>query len=306
MELTHLAAPPDAMLERAVRTGPGELLWLGAEPFEVRCEPARATGLLKIVAVAEGEGVIAQGGRRTLLREGMFAWVQSDAPFELSMSRGRRLLLRLPVSVVQQRHPGVDLRTAVARGEEHAGERVVAGLLRQILREGSSLSERDCAAAVGVVLEAIGMCGRAPELSRTRVERALAEIELRLGDPALQPADIARAQGVSRRYLDGAMAEQLGSSLAAHIRRRRLERAASELATRQDDAVFEIAARWGFRDTSHFTRLFRGHFATTPAAYRRAAQARPGDARPGAMRPHQGIGMTKVVTEKAGTVTTKR
>ncbi|WP_437318457.1 helix-turn-helix transcriptional regulator [Sorangium sp. So ce385] len=281
MELTHLAAPPDAMLERAVRTGPGELLWLGAEPFEVRCEPARATGLLKIVAVAEGEAVIAQGGRRTLLREGMFAWVQSDAPFELSMSRGRRLLLRLPLSVVQQRHPGVDLRTAVARGEEHAGERVVAGLLRQILREGASLSERDCAAAVGVVLEAIGMCGRAPELSRTRVERALAEIELRLGDPALQPADIARAQGVSRRYLDGAMAEQLGSSLAAHIRRRRLERAASELAARPDDAVFEIAARCGFRDTSHFTRLFRGHFATTPAAYRRAAQGRPGDARPG-------------------------
>ncbi|WP_437725821.1 helix-turn-helix transcriptional regulator [Sorangium sp. So ce861] len=216
MELTHLAAPPDAMLERAVRTGPGELLWLGAEPFEVRCEPMRATGLLKIVAVAEGEAVIAQGRRRTLLREGMFAWVQSDAPL-----------------------------------------------------------------AVGVVLEAIGMCGRAPELSRTRVERALAEIELRLGDPALQPADIARAQGVSRRYLDGAMAEQLGSSLAAYIRRRRLERAASELATRPGDAVFAIAARWGFRDTSHFTRLFRGHFATTPAAYRRAAQARPGDARPG-------------------------
>ncbi|AUX29324.1 uncharacterized protein SOCE836_014120 [Sorangium cellulosum] len=70
--------------------------------------------------------------------------------------------------------------------------------------------------------------------------------------------------------------------------------------------MFEIAARWGFRDTSHFTRLFRGHFAATPAAYRRAAQERPGDARPGATRPRQGIGMTKVVMEKAGTVATKR
>ncbi|MGK3986924.1 helix-turn-helix transcriptional regulator [Sorangium sp. So ce136] len=271
MELTHVATPPDAMLERAVRAAPGELLWLGAEPFAIRCEPRRATGLLKIIAVAEGEGVIAQGGHQAILREGTFAWLQSDAPFELAMSRGRRLLLRLPLSAVQQRHPGVDLWTAVTRGEEHAGERIVAGLLRQILCESSSLSERDCIAAVGVVLEAIGMCGRAPELPRARVERALADIELRLGDPALQPTDIARAQGVSRRYLDGAMAEQLGSSLAAHIRRRRLERAASELSTRPDDAVSEVAARWGFRDASHFTRLFRGHFATTPAAYRRAA-----------------------------------
>ncbi|WP_437977390.1 helix-turn-helix transcriptional regulator [Sorangium sp. So ce295] len=188
MELTHVATPPESMLERAVRTGP------------------------------------------------------------------------------------VDLRTAVTRGEEHAGERVVAGLLRQILCESSSLSERDCVAAVGVVLEAIGMCGRAPELPQARVERALADIEVRLGDPTLQPADIARAQGVSRRYLDGVMAEQLGCSLAAHIRRRRLERAASELSLRPLEAVSEVAARWGFRDTSHFTRLFRGHFATTPAAYRRAAR----------------------------------
>lgn len=271
MELTHVATPPESMLERAVQAGPGELLWLAAEPFEVRCQPRQAAGLLKIIAVAEGEGVLAQAGRRALLREGTFAWFQSDVPFELTMRRGRRLLLRLPLSAVQQRHPQVDLRTAVTRGEEHAGERVVAGLLRQILCESSSLSERDCVAAVGVVLEAIGMCGRAPELPQARVERALADIELRLGDPTLQPTDIARAQGVSRRYLDGVMAEQLGCSLAAHIRRRRLERAASELSIRPLEAVSEVAARWGFRDTSHFTRLFRGHFATTPAAYRRAA-----------------------------------
>jgi hypothetical protein len=30
MELTHVATPPESMLERAVRTRPGELLWLPA------------------------------------------------------------------------------------------------------------------------------------------------------------------------------------------------------------------------------------------------------------------------------------
>jgi AraC-like DNA-binding protein len=271
MELTRTAEPPASLVERAVRAGPGELLWLDAEPFAVRCEPERATGLLKFVAMAEGEGVVAQGGRRAALREGAFAWLQSDAPFELAMSRGRWLLLRLPLALVRQRHPRVDLRTGVARGHEHAGERVVAGLLRQLASEGALLSERDCLAAVGMVSEAIGMCAHVPGAEGVRVERALAEIELRLGEPALQPADIARAQGVSRRYLDGLMVEQLGRSLAAHIRQRRLERAAHELLTRPDDAVLEVAERWGFNDASHFTRLFRSHFAATPGAYRRAA-----------------------------------
>ncbi len=271
MELTYVATPPPSALERAVRAGPGDLLWLSAEPFEVRCEPRQATGLLKVVAVAEGEGLIEQGGRRAVLRANTFTWLESDTPFTLTMTRGRRLLLRLPLSLVRQRHPGLDLRTAVARGEGRAGERVVAGLLRQIVCEGPSLSERDGVMAIGAVLEALGLCGGAPEPSRVRVERALAEIELRLGDPALHPSDIARAQGVSRRYLDGVMNEQFGRSLAAHIRQRRLERAASELLARPEDGVFEVAARWGFRDASHFTRLFRGYHALTPAAYRRAA-----------------------------------
>ncbi|MFT3771825.1 MAG: helix-turn-helix transcriptional regulator [Minicystis sp.] len=285
MELTREAAPPPAMCERAVRAGPGDVTWLDAAPFAVRCEPAEAAGWLKFVAVAEGDAVLAQGGRRAAIRAGAFAWLQSDAPFELTMSRGRRLLLRLPLALVRQRHPGIDLRTAVARGPEHAGERVVAGLLRQLAAEGASLSERDCVAAVGVVLEAIGMCARAPDLSAVRIERALAEVELRLGEPALQPADVARAQGVSRRYLDGLMREHLGCSLSAHIRQRRLDRAARELVTRPDDAVLEVATRWGFQDASHFTRLFRSHFALTPAAYRRAASAGAGERPPSRLEP---------------------
>jgi AraC-like DNA-binding protein len=272
VELLTVSSPPDSFLERAVRVDESGLQWLKADPFAVRCEPRTALGQLKLVTALDGSGSVRQNGRHAILEEGTFTWVHSDAPFELTMTHGRRLIVRLPYDLVRQRHPNIDLETAVTRGHDHAGERVVADLLRRLAREGASLPDPSCAPAVNVILEAIGMCARTrtPDAARTRVERAIATIELRLGDPGLQPSDVARRQRVSRRYLDDLFEQIVGHTLAGYIRRRRLERAAHDLETRPDDLAAEIGTRWGFRDASHFTRIFRHRYAMTPSMYRRA------------------------------------
>ncbi len=271
MELVARAAPPDTLVEHAVGTGGSELVWLRPEPFAVRCEPDRADGVLKLVIAVEGSGVVRQDGREGALAQGLFTWIHSDAPFELAMTRGRRLLLRLPEERVRRRHPGLDVRTAVARGRDHAGERIVARLLQGVAHDGPGLSASACAIAVNAVMEAVGLGPATPvvEAAAVRVERALASIERRLGDTALQATDIARDQGVSRRYLDGLLQRATGRTLTDAIRLRRLERAAEDLVARPDDLTADIAMRWGFRDASHFTRLFRRRFAATPTAYRR-------------------------------------
>jgi AraC-like DNA-binding protein len=271
MELIRDAAPPDALIEHAVRLGESELLWLRPEPVAVRFEPQREQGALKLLAAVEGGVVLRQAGRQAVLEEGAFTWLQSDAPFELAMARGRRLLLRMPAEQVQRRHPQVDLRPAVARGKHHAGERILARLLQGFALEGPSLSAPSCAATVNTLLEAVGLCPRAEviDAARVRVERAFASIELRLGEPGLQPEDISREQGVSRRYLDGVLKQATGRTLADFIRLRRLERAAADLKARPEDLTAEVATRWGFRDASHFTRLFRQRYGTTPTGYRR-------------------------------------
>lgn len=276
MELVRKAAPPEALVEHSVRLGDSELLWLRPEPFAVRCEPEREQGALKLVVAVEGGGVLRQAGRQAVLDEGAFAWLHSDAPFELDLARGRRLLLRMPSEQVRRRHPQVDLRTAVARGKQHAGERVVAQLLHAFALEGPSLTASACSAAVSTVLEAVGLCPRADVIDapRARVERAFACIELRLGEPGLQPEDISREQGVSRRYLDGLLKKTTGRTLADFIRLRRLERAADDLTARPEDLTAEVATRWGFRDASHFTRLFRQRYGTTPTGYRRRHEGR--------------------------------
>ncbi|MGI5163630.1 helix-turn-helix domain-containing protein [Spirillospora sp. CA-253888] len=97
-------------------------------------------------------------------------------------------------------------------------------------------------------------------------------IEQRLGDPVLTPAAIADAHHISLRHLHQLF--QGGVTVAAHIRRRRLERCRRDLADPllNDRPVTVIAARWGFTDPSHFRRLFRKAHGLPPADYRYASQ----------------------------------
>lgn len=273
MERMIHARPPDRVIERTVQVAGIELFWLAPIPLAVSCVPARAEHALKLLASLDGDGVLGQADRRARLAPGQFTWLDSDAPFELTMAPARQFIVRFPRALVQSRHPEIDVRTAVARGDDHAGERVVAGLIRQIAHDGLALSDAACAAAIQVLVEAIGMCAAAAprDAARVRVDRALAQIELQLGDPALDPQALAHHQGVSRRYLDHVVQQATGRSLATHVRVRRLERAAQDLQARPDDHAGEIAARWGFVDASHFTRRFRAHFGVTPTAYRARA-----------------------------------
>jgi len=105
----------------------------------------------------------------------------------------------------------------------------------------------------------------APALARAAMEIA----DGRLADPGLSPVTLARELNVSVRTLHRAFttAEE---SVAAYIRRRRLEQARLELAAplgRPD--VSEVAARWQFADSSHFIRAFKKQYGETPAQFAR-------------------------------------
>ncbi len=63
----------------------------------------------------------------------------------------------------------------------------------------------------------------------------------------------------------------VGESLAAYVRRLRLERAAMFLA-RTGRPVTDIALDSGYDSHEAFTRAFRGHFGASPSAYRETAR----------------------------------
>jgi AraC family transcriptional regulator len=98
------------------------------------------------------------------------------------------------------------------------------------------------------------------------------QLRTRVGD-CVRLGDLADLVGVHPVHLARAFRARYGVSVGEYGRRLRLEWATEEIA-RSDTPLAVIAARAGFADQSHFTRVFRRRVGTTPGAYRRVVQAR--------------------------------
>ncbi|AYN30728.1 AraC family transcriptional regulator [Streptomyces albus] len=104
---------------------------------------------------------------------------------------------------------------------------------------------------------------------RSLVLRIKAFILENLHEAELTPSAIAEAHHISVSYLHR-LFENEEATVAAWIRRRRLERARRDLADPAQAAtrIHAIAARWCFANASDFTRAFRTAFGTSPRDFR--------------------------------------
>ncbi|MGI5195751.1 helix-turn-helix domain-containing protein [Streptomyces sp. CA-288835] len=121
-----------------------------------------------------------------------------------------------------------------------------------------------------------------PRLAPALTQAAKDVANSHLADPELSPAMLARQLNVSVRTLQRAFATA-GDSVAAYIRGRRLEEARLALTAPSGRwSISELAAHWGFADSSHFIRAFKKQYGQTPAEY--AASTRPAKPDPAADR----------------------
>jgi AraC-like DNA-binding protein len=93
-------------------------------------------------------------------------------------------------------------------------------------------------------------------------------------DGSLSAREVARQAGVSPRHLGRLMRQATGTTLGEYVLWARLQLAA-HLLRRSDLAVKDVAARCGYPDVHHFTRVFSRHMGAPPAAYRRGAGPAP-------------------------------
>jgi AraC-like DNA-binding protein len=122
---------------------------------------------------------------------------------------------------------------------------------------------------------AFGAGRDASELARMRGLRAARALEIlrRIGAgfsrPSFGPAEVARAMGLSSRYVNELM-QETGVSFADRVMELRLQRARTLLAAPPPTAmrVSDIAYACGFNEVSYFNRCFRRRFGASPTQMR--------------------------------------
>jgi AraC family transcriptional regulator len=108
-----------------------------------------------------------------------------------------------------------------------------------------------------------------------RILRVLVHLERHLDEP-LQLAALAGLAGWSPCHFHRIFTGMVGETVADHVRRVRLERAALAMRAQggRGASVLRIALDAGYQDHSAFARAFRQRFGCTPSAWRRRPRPR--------------------------------
>lgn len=234
---------------------------------------------LCLVLPVRGEAASIHYGREALLREGDFTLYDSHAPSWMRIDDANEsLLLLVPYGVLAQYVPAPERVCGLPISGAHGFGHTVAALLRSLWTQ----IERGFPAQFGddvarSLLELIATCYAMQHRDAAHASVAAARrgqikryLENHLRDPELNAVAVARALGLTPRYVRMVFAAE-GESISAYLLRRRLEECARQLSSAlwRGRSITETAFDWGFTNMAYFTRAFKEHFGTTPTAYRR-------------------------------------
>lgn len=96
--------------------------------------------------------------------------------------------------------------------------------------------------------------------------RAIAIMDASIEDP-ISPSLIAEQVGISTRQLERLFGRYLNSTPKQYFMEKRLHRA-QNLLVQTEQSVTDIAMSCGFQSTSHFSKVYRAHFGTSPIMQR--------------------------------------
>ncbi|MFH9353621.1 helix-turn-helix domain-containing protein [Kitasatospora sp. NPDC017646] len=283
----------DATL-RSRAVGDLQITTVDSDPVEVHRSPrfiARGDGGC-IFAVLQSAGVarVEQDGRATEMRPGDIAFFESTRPFRTRFPERFQLkIFTVPRDLLGQEEG--DLQRLTARSLKPGDG--LGGLVSPFLGRladtvdgcAAPLAEKLARGAVDLLAAtAADQLGRpADELpcaNDVMLLRVRQFVRWHLSDPGLTPAVIARAHGISVRYLHR-LFEGGGRTLCQWIREQRLEECRRALITAPADSagVGPIARRWGFTSGGQMSRAFRSVYGLSPTDWltkergRRAAGA---------------------------------
>lgn len=241
-------------------------------------DPADPASLM-VVLHRVGRAGVTQDGRHCLLGPGDLVNYVTSRPYEVVFWEPyEAVVVTVPIAALGSHADALAGRTAVAVGTDSGPRDVVGALFESLaakvdgctLGAGSRSKEYLADAIVSLVIAEL--VDIAPQgASDDLADRVLAHCLSRLSDPGLTVESVARAHGVSARYLHKVLAPT-GSTLSAWVRRQRLERICRDLVDEslRGRTAAAIAARWGVTDTEHLSRALKAEFGMTANEIRRS------------------------------------
>jgi len=269
MEAADIASLPITRLtQSAIRT-------------EATAETIRRHGkhdTLNVAIALGGEVFSAQDDRTAVQGPGDIVVLDRRPTVMRTGSDSRTLFMEVPRERLERALGSTRRYTALRIGADQAGTSLVTGFFDELVRTDERLkpdtAERMASIGVDLLIASIAerLARDTPKSLQATliVQRALAHVEAHLGDPNLDPPQLAAAMGVSLRHLQD-LFHAHDRNISDWIWRRRLEVAARRLADpgHAHLAIGSVAYGCGFRNQAHFTRRFRARFGRTPTEHRR-------------------------------------
>ena len=235
----------------------------------------------KLSLQLDGNGLFVQNNREYLLRPGDMTIYSTDKPYSLCFEENfHALVVMLPQRLLNLPPELVNHLNA----ERFPADDVLASVVAPFLtRVASSADQLTVGATTGLartvvdlvttmLSERLGFDPAGADRHQPLVNRIKEYIHANLSCTHLAPNQIAQVHFISTRHLHELFREQ-GTTVSGWIRSQRLERCHRDLldSTLRHEPIATIAARWGFTDAAHFSRIFKRAYATSPSALRRLA-----------------------------------
>jgi len=237
-----------------------------------------------ITLLVEGEGSFSQDGRSNSIRAGDLQLMDMSRPFEMRFDEPmREFILKIPLDTVQMHLIAPRRVTGKGISGSSGIGSVASEFLNSFSRNVGAMEDAEVQTLTRSLIDIINaaVMAQMPSASKGKsnyqdysTHQIRLYIEDQLRDPALGPAVIAAAHGISRRYLSK-LFESEGISITRLIWQRRLENCRHDLETPHlaGKSITEIAYSWGFGSAPHFSRSFKEHYGATPRQIRVAAQS---------------------------------
>ncbi len=220
-----------------------------------------------------GSSVLSQHGKEAMLHPGDSVLIDSRSGSEFHYLEGmRHISFHLPCDVLERRLNNSRPKVCEAMSSSEPMGNILGNFIRQISAKHELFDGSESAAMEEALMSMLAPLANDIESKGGNLRdyaRVVAYIDARLQED-LSPEIIAREAGVSVRSLYR-LFEDRDKSLSKYIREQRLKKCAQQLrsADNSHENLTNIAYRWGFKDSAHFSRTFRSQYGMSPRDFRR-------------------------------------